>query len=190
MSHGLALQHRTLESYFFEEIEHVQERLGRALAPEVEAYVVQLLATYARRTHAAGRRSRALALEYMRAKGEQGKARATALRRVGDRALYISGVAPKSLHRSPINVGYVQGIGRSAYREVAGSGALEVLGMIADTFEEVANTIGEVIELGPHQPAQHLWTLVERWRCSQDPRDAKELLETGILIDKKADILQ
>lgn len=199
MSHDLALDHRTLESYFFEEIEHAQERRGQALPHEIEAYIVQLLVTYARRTQAAGRRSRALALEYLRAKGESGQAKAYALRRVGDRALYISGVAPRSLHRSPVSVRYIKGIGEAAYREVAGGGALAVLGDIADRFDEVSETIREVIELGTSRTspggadarARELWSLIERWRTSQDPKDAEKLLEAGLLLSREeADILQ
>lgn len=199
MSHDLALDHRTLESYFFEEIEHAQERRGQSLPLEIEAYIVQLLTTYARRTHAAGRRSRALALEYLRAKGESGQAKAYALRKVGDRALYISGVAPRSLHRSPVNVGYIRGIGQAAYREVAGAGALSVLGEIADRFAEVSETIADVIELGTaprgstrsEGNARELWSLVERWRQTQDPRDAQKLLDAGVwLADTDADEVQ
>jgi len=200
MSHDLALDHRTLESYFFEEIEHAQERRGQTLPHEIEAYLVQLLATYARRTHAAGRRSRALALEYLRAKSETGQARAHALRRIGDRALYISGVVPRSLHRSPVNVRYVKGIGEAAYREVGVGGALEVLRQIADRFDEIAETIGDVVELGASRRgtsssvdagARELWMLVERWRVSRDPRDADKLLEAGVLISgPKTDLVQ
>src|SRR5690606_41872710 len=68
-------------------------------------------------TAVAGRRSEALALDYLRARGQTGAARAHALRGVGDRALYISGVAPRSLHRTPVDVRYVQGIGEAAYRD-------------------------------------------------------------------------
>lgn len=199
MTHPLALDHRTLESYFFEEIEQVQERTGRELPTEVEAYVVRLLSEYARRTHAAGRRSRALALEYMRARSETGMTRATALRRVGDRALYISGVAPRSLMRSTVDVRYVKGIGEAAYREVAGRGALAVLGMLAEMFDEVAQVIGTVVELGDHGKAkggegergEDLLALFERFRRYGDRSDARRLVAAGVLIDRDgSDVIQ
>ena len=50
MSEGSAIHHGTLESFFFEEIERAQERCGQSLSDEAEAYVVGLLARFARRT--------------------------------------------------------------------------------------------------------------------------------------------
>lgn len=192
MTRTVAFEHRTLESFFFEEIEQAQERAGKALPADVEAYVVNLLARYARRTHAAGRASRPLALEYMRAKSESGSARALALRGVGDRALYISGVVPRSLARTPVNVRYVRGIGEAAYREVADAGrnALAVLGMLAEMFEEVADVIGDVVELGIKKDAD-LLGVYERWRDHGDARDLRRLIEAGVLIDTEGtDVMQ
>jgi hypothetical protein len=192
MTHSVAVHHRTLESFFFEEIEQVQERTGRNLPPDVEAYVVHLLARYASRTDEAGRKSRPIALDYLHAKGQSGSARAQALRGVGDRALYISGVVPRSLHRSPVNVRYIHGIGESAYREVGGSGALAVLGRLAESFAEVAEVIGDVVEIdskGEHAP--DLLALYERWRTHGDPRDAKLLVRAGVILDADgSDVMQ
>ena len=185
--------YQTLESFFFDEIENAQERSGTSLSPEVEAYVVHLLARYARRPHAAGRRSRPLALEYLRARGETGVSRASALRGVGDRALYIAGVAPRSLDRTPVNVRYVRGIGEAAYREVAGGGALVVLDELAERFGAVAEVIGDIVDLGAKASgrADDLLGLYERWRRHRDPRDAKRLVAAGVIIDADgSDVLQ
>ncbi|MBC8072400.1 MAG: hypothetical protein IAG13_29020 [Deltaproteobacteria bacterium] len=193
MPSAVAVHHNTLESFFFEELEHVQERTGRALPTEVEAYVVHLLATYATKTDGAGRTSQPLALDYLSAKSRSGTARATALRTVGDRALYISGVVPRSLQRTPVNVRYVRGIGESAYREVAGGGALRVLGLLAEMFADVATVIGDVVDGGRDETDQpvDLMACYERWRRSGDPRDAKQLVRAGVLLDPEgSDILQ
>lgn len=185
------VDHQTLESYFFNEIEQVCERRGGALPQTVEAYVVSLLARYARRPNVAGRKSRALALEYLRARGETGAARANALRGVGDRALYISGVVPRSLDRSPVGVRYVRGIGEAAYREVASDdGPLAVLGEVAERWEEVSEVIGDIVEIG-HEAKPDLLALYERWRRLGDPRDAERLVTAGVLIDAEgSDIIQ
>lgn len=191
MTSSFALNHRTLEAFFFEEIEHAQERNGTSLPDDVEAYVVGLLARFARRTQAAGRRSPPLAIDYLSARSETGSARAHALRGVGDRALYITGVVPRSLDRTPVNVKYVKGIGEAAYREVAGIGALAVLGLLAEMFDDVAEVIGEVVELGGKEREQDLLGLYERWRRHGDPRDAKRLIEAGVIIDADgSDIVQ
>lgn len=179
--------HRTLESFFFEEIEQAQHRCGQPLSTDVEVYVVGLLARYARRPHAAGRQSRALALDYLRARKESGSARSQALRTVGDRALYISGVAPRSLQRTPVSVRYVQGIGEAAYREVVDRGArgsaLGVLGELAESFGDVSEVIGEVVDLDAKNPTTDLLSLYERWRTGGDARDRRRLLEAGVLLD-------
>ncbi len=191
MTNAVAVSHSTLESFFFEELEQVQERTGRALPVEVEAYVVHLLAAYARRPHCAGRTSAPLALDYLQARSQSGSARAHALRGVGDRALYISGVVPRSLNRTPVNVRYVNGIGESAYREVAGGGALAVLGTLAQMFGEVAEVIGDVVELGSADEPADLLAVYERWRAHGDPRDAKLLVRQGVLLDTEGtDIVQ
>lgn len=193
MAEQFALQHPTLESYFFDEIEQVQERTGTTLPREVEAYVVGLLARYAKRTHAAGRTARPLALEYLRARGENGSARYTALRRVGDRALYISGVVPKSLDRTPVNVRYVKGIGEAAYREVSdrrSSGAAAVLGALAERFDDVAGVIGNVVDVGG-SGEEDLLAVYERWRKTGRAADLERLIAAGVLIDKEgSDVLQ
>jgi hypothetical protein len=182
MRDGFSLQHCTLESFFFEEIEHVQERRGTPLPRDVEAYVVGLLSRYAKRTQAAGRKSPALALQYLQAKSASGSARAHALRGVGDRALYISGVVPRSLDRTPVNVRYVKSIGESAYREVADGGALDVLAHVAELFDDVADVIGDVVELGG-AGKQDLLTVYERWRRYGHRRDAQALIDAGVLIE-------
>lgn len=191
MSNAVAVSHATLESFLFDEIEQVQERTGRSLPTEVEAYVVYLLAAFARRPDEAGRTSRPLALDYLQARSQSGVARAQALRGVGDRALYISGVVPRSLHRTPVNVRYVHGIGESAYREVAGDGPLAVLGTLAHMFGEVAEVIGDVVELGAANEPGDLLAVYERWRIHGDPRDAKLLVRAGVMLDVDgADVVQ
>ncbi|MCX4245319.1 hypothetical protein [Paraliomyxa miuraensis] len=187
----MEIHHGTLESFFFDEIERAKERSGHVLSPEVEAYVVSLLARFARRTAVAGRRSEPLALDYLRARGQTGAARAQALRGVGDRALYISGVAPRSLSRTPVNVRYVRGIGEAAYREVVDraqshgqwGGALAVLGELAEDFEDVAEVIAEIVDLEARVPTHNLLMIYERWRREGDPRDRKRLLAAGVLLD-------
>ncbi len=196
MNHELASQHTTLESFFFEEMERAQSERPRRLSTDVEAYVVGLLARYATRTHAAGRTSRALALDYLEARDQQGSGRAKALRRVGDRALYISGVVPLSMSRSPVGVGYVKGIGTAAYRAVTDGptgGRLDVLRHIAANFDEVAEVIGDVANRAGTAAANDggLLEIYERWRREGCPADLRRLVAAGVLIDPdRSDVLQ
>lgn len=181
----------TLESFFFEQLEHAQERERKPLGDEIAAYLVHMLADHARRPNVAGRTSPALATQFLAAR-EQG---AIALREVGDRALYIAGVIPRSLDRTPVNVNYVVGIGEAAYREVhIRKAKLEVFARLAERFRDIVATLGKMLALdrtGLGDEQTDLLALYERWRRSNDPNDAKQLIAAGVLLDPEAsDILQ
>jgi hypothetical protein len=182
----------TLESFFFEQLEQAQDR-ERKLGEEIEAYLVHMLAAHARRPNVAGRTSPALATQFFAAR-EQGP---VALREVGDRALYIAGVIPRSLERTPVNVDYVVGIGEAAYREVhVRKTKLEVFARLAERFRDIVATLGKMLALDKSSLAgggeqTDLLALYERWRRSSDPADAKKLIAAGVLLDPAtSDILQ
>lgn len=181
----------SLTAFFYEEIHEAQGRAGAELSEEIEAYVVHLLSDFVRRTGVAGRRSPPLALQFMHASGQTGSARAFALRRVGDRALFISGAVPRSLDRSPVNVRYVRSIGESAYRGIGEQrGPLAVFDELAESFEDVSQVIGEVIDVDGEAP-RDLLGLYERYRRHGDPRDAARLVAAGVLLDAEgSDLVQ
>jgi hypothetical protein len=152
----------TLESFFFEQLEQAQESQGsgRKLGAEIEAYLVHMLAAHARRPNVAGRTSPALATQFLAAR-EQG---ASALREVGDRALYIAGVVPRSLDRTPVNVNYVVGIGEAAYREIhVRKSRLEVFARLAERFREVVAVLGKMLAL-ENRSARALRALASKQR--------------------------
>ena len=79
---------------------------------------------------------------------------ASALRDVGHRALYIAGVVPRSLDRTPMNVRYVASIGTNAYREVGGMlPGLTVFKELAESFETVRLVVGDATTSDEHEPA-------------------------------------
>lgn len=185
-THDLAID-GTLESYFYEQLEQACDEEGQELGDDIAAYLVHLLAAHARRPQVAGRTSPALATQYLAAR-EQGS---LALREVGDRALYIAGVVPRSLERSPVGVDYVAGIGSSAYREVhARKSRLEVFARLADGFRQITAVLGRM--LGEVEgEGEDLLALYERWRRSGDAEDAARLIRAGVLLDARgSDILQ
>lgn len=177
----------TLESFFFEQLEQAQESERRPLGDEIEAYLVHMLAAHARRPNVAGRTSPALATQFLAAR-EQG---AAALREVGDRALYIAGVVPRSLDRTPVNVNYVVGIGEAAYREIhVRKTRLEVFARLAERFREIVAVLGKMLALERDEQTD-LLALYERWRRSSDPADAKRLIAAGVLLDPaSSDVIQ
>lgn len=164
----------TLASFFYEQLE--QARGEGELGQDIEAYVIHMLATHARRTDVAGRTSPALATQFLAAR-ERGP---VALREVGDRALYIAGVVPRSLDRTPVNVAYVSGIGEAAYREVhTRRSSLPVFARLADRFREIVALLGRM--LVPDD--DDLLRLYERWLRARDPRDRSRLIAAGVVLD-------
>ncbi|PRQ01049.1 hypothetical protein ENSA5_27310 [Enhygromyxa salina] len=188
MSHTVDLAFEgTLESFFFEQLRHARAGKRDTLGEDIEAYLVYMLAAHARRTNVAGRTSPALATEFLAAR-EHGS---RALREVGDRALYIAGVVPRSLDRGPVNVAYVSGIGEAAYRELhVRSARLQVFARLADRFREIVALLGRMIAADDGAEGD-LLTVYERWRRTSDPRDAERLVAAGVLLDPEiADLVQ
>lgn len=190
MADTLALD-GSLAAFFYDQVGEAQTRAGATLPPEVEAYVVHLLAAFVGKPAEVGRRSGPLALQYLAARAEAGSARAQALRILGDRALFIAGVVPHSLDRTPVNLRYVASLGASAYREVSdGRGALAVFHSLADRFEDAAEVISEATD-GRGEADRDLLSLYDRWRRHGEARDARRLRAAGIVLGRTStDTLQ
>jgi hypothetical protein len=166
----------TLESFFYERVGEARERTSTSLPADVEAYVVHLLADHVRRTSVAGRTSGPLALQYLAAREQKGSMRTSALRAVGDRALFIAGVVPHSIDRTPVNLRYVRSIGTSAYGQIPDPSVFRGL---ADAFEAAAEVIGEATDaVGEHD----LLGLYDRWKKYGDARDQQRLVAAGIVL--------
>jgi len=181
----------SLEAFFFDQVGEAQTRAGASLPRGVEAYVVHLLAAYVQKPAVAGRRTGPLALQYMAARAQEGSARAQALRQVGDRALFIAGVVPHSLDRTPVKIGYVRSLGSTAYRQVSdGHGALAVFHELATHFEAAAEVISEATD-GRGDADRDLLGLYERWCRYGEDRDARRLIAAGIVLGREgSDTLQ
>ena len=174
----------SLEAFFFTQVGDAQARAGACLPREVEAYVVHLLAAFVRKPAVAGRRTGPPGLEDLPARAQEGSARAQALRQVGDRALFIAGVVPHSLDRTPVNLRYVRSLGSDAYRQVSdGHGALAVFHILADHFETAAEVISEATD-GRGEADRDLLGLYERWRRYGESRDARRLLAAGVVLGR------
>ena len=177
----------SLEAFFFARMGAAQNKRSTPVSTEIEAYLVHLLSEFARRPAVAGRTSAPLALQYLSAR----EAGSTALREVGDRALYIAGAVPRSLDRTPVSVRYVRGIGEAAYREVHGHHPrLAVFAELADAFHEMADLVGDAVETEGDSP-ESLLDVYQRWRAHGGSRDARRLLDAGVLLDpERSDLLQ
>ena len=62
---------------------------------------------------------------------------------------------------------------------------------LAHMFGEVADVLGDVVELGAVDEPGDLLAVYERWRLHGDPRDAKVLVRAGVMLDREqSDVVQ
>ena len=182
---GIIRDSLSLEAFFFERMEEAQERREADLPDDVEAYLVHLLAGFARRPGQAGRTAPALALQYLAAR-DRG---ALALREVGDRAMFVAGVVPGSLERSAVDLRYVTGLGSSAYREVnTRAPNLDVFGRLAESFTDLAKLLTEAVRPDDGDEPQGLLAVYERWRRTGGTRERRRLIAAGVRLEDSVDI--
>jgi hypothetical protein len=191
MSAKLALD-GSLEAFFFTQVGEAQTRAGASLPRQVEAYVVHLLADSIGQT--GGRRPPQRSLWRCSTSApapQEGSARAQALRQVGDRALFIAGVVPHSLDRTPSTCATSGRSARDAYRQVAPATARSPsFNDLADRFERAAEVISEATD-ARGEADRDLLGLYERWRRYGESRDARRLLAAGVVLGPDgSDILQ
>lgn len=179
MTGSKILQNDSLEAFFYHALE--AEEFEGALSGEVSAYLVHLLANYTRKVGDAGRASAAFALQYMEA-AQQGS---TALRAVGDRALFVAGVMPGSLDRTAVGVDYVCSIGSRAYRAVFDQHRrLELFCELSEEFGRIVDVVSRVASPGSKDSVGDLLAIYDRWRADGSRADARILADAGVLLDR------
>ncbi len=157
-------------------------------------YVVNLLTTF---THADalyeptpdGPMIKPLALLYADAVDAPSiEARNRALQRLGDLALFISGIFPDSLNRKLVDVDYYIAMGGGAYGYLSGRGQdLARWRVLSDTFDELAakftafvDLLGEVGEQAHFRNDSDIMRLYEVWLRTGSERSARRLRSLGI----------
>jgi hypothetical protein len=116
-------------------------RLGRPLDESRESYLVFVLLRYQADGHLL---SRTQALAWLHAQEQVGRARADALREVGDGCLLIAGLFPGVAARRRVSVDYFIDLGRGAYYEVAETRASDagLFAQLARSYQELVRTLG------------------------------------------------
>lgn len=107
------------KEYFGEVVEAGLSKRGLKTYPAVQSYLVELLAHYLDARNLFDGEEETFAEAFLKASQAEDSERATRLKRVGDRALYISGFFGDSLERKIIDLDYYAGIGVAAYGSLA-----------------------------------------------------------------------
>ncbi len=159
------------------------------VAEETEFYLVELLASAARRgAEGRGVGARPLALALAEANEAEGDARLERYRALGDEALYVGGFFVEHLDRRGLSEDYVHRIGSGAYRvagrlaerSVAESARAVVYEELAARFERLARVFDDVRESTALRTPQDIVRLYDKWRRTGSARLAERLFAEGV----------
>jgi len=150
-----------------------------------EHYLVRLLERFAHPEP--GWNERPLALEYLESFHDDRPARLAKLRRVGDTALFLSGVFMEHLERQLVSADYYISLGRVAYGHLAAAHEnravpnTDVFGEMASRFPELAAVLSEIGFEQVARSDQSLVRVYTRWLHTRSRRDAQWLMRRGVL---------
>ncbi len=164
-------------------VRDAETRASRNLGETLESYLVFTLMRHQQDT---GLGHKVMALEWLQAQVQQGRARDGNLRDVGDGCLLIAGLYPERAEQR-VSVGYFQDLGRVAYQHLAErshAGLMQLFQTLASAFAELVRVLFEVRRLAS-PPAPLEPGLAYAW-CESgagiDQRRAAEVFPGAILM--------
>jgi hypothetical protein len=125
-----------------------EQHAGVELGESVQSYLVFVLMRYLRDSALAGH---VLALDWLAAAEQTGRARADALRDVGDRCLLVAGRFPGLAERRRVSADYFATLGSGAYLGVAESataGHAALFAELAGAFRRMVRVLGALPRQG------------------------------------------
>ncbi len=165
---------------------------------ETVAYLINLLATFIRSESLfehtpEGPRLKPLAYLYLEAlQAPTPGIRRELLRKLGDVALFVSGLFAESFNRRIVNIDYYVAMGGNAYGhlsqepQLATAGARRVFGELAEKFVAFVDVLNEVAEQAHPGSGRDVLALYERWLRSGSPRAARRLAHLGIPVGERS----
>ncbi|HET8733432.1 MAG TPA: hypothetical protein VFM45_06625 [Anaeromyxobacteraceae bacterium] len=110
------------------------------------------------------------------------RARARALRRLGDTALFVSGFFGDSLARSTMDVRYYIAMGERAYGTLAGCerAQAELFAELAERFPEFVDLFAEIADRSSAGSSRGLLRLYERFLATRSEQVAARLRARGV----------
>ncbi len=181
------LVQRNLTEFFRDLLRNAMRTQAVCSSEETEFYLVKLLETFA---HAEREWfERPLALEYLESFHSPPPHRYGKLKRVGDTALFVSGLFMESLHRKVVSSDYYMQLGYTAYRHLsalpAGVGAVrgDLFAELAERFADFVRVLAEISFDALFRGDVHTLRVYTRWMYTRSERDARWLLRHGIVPD-------
>jgi hypothetical protein len=183
-----------VREYFHDQIDAALSKQAVKVDDTTAVYLVDLLAAY---THAQalfeetddGLEIKPLAMHYADAVGAASAAqRSAALRRLGDIALFISGLFSGSLNRKLVDIDYYIAMGESAYSYVhdlvaahaAGREKRVLFAELADNFSDLVDVLSEVGEHSNLGSNSDVLRTYELWLKTGSSRAYDKLQRLGL----------
>ncbi|HHB13104.1 MAG TPA: hypothetical protein ENK62_07895 [Chromatiales bacterium] len=188
------IETRDPRQFFREAVEQAMTHQQVRAEADTVAYLINLLATFMRsetlfEETPEGLRVRPLAMLYLEAvQATHPGIRRELLRRLGDVALFVSGLFAESFNRRVVNIDYYVSMGGNAYGylsqepRLATASARRVFAELAEKFVAFVDVLNEVAEQARPGSGRDVLTLYERWIRSGSPRAARQLAELGITV--------
>ncbi len=184
----------SVREYFEEALHTAMDRQRMVAETGTVHYVVELLTAFSRSEELfektpEGPTLKPLAAIYSDAlQAVSPGSRNEALRRLGDTALFISGVFADSLNRKLVDVDYYIAMGGNAYGHLSetppttrrDSALSEVFGELAAKFPEFVDVLGELSDSTQLSSGRDILRLYEIWLRTGSKRAARRLREVGI----------
>lgn len=184
-----------LNAYFHEALHEAAETQKLSTDDAILAYLTHLLTDYARAERLfdyteEGIIRRPLVEIYKEASEAQTpRERDLALQRLGDLALFVSGILPYSLQRSLVDVDYYISMGASAYGYLSDSNhpsprarALRsVFAQLSTGFVDYMDLLAEAIEQNHRTQPLDLMRLHTLWSKTGSRRLGRKLVEYGVM---------
>ncbi len=183
-----------LRDYFRESVSTAVINQNLAIHDETIIYVVNMMTEFSRSENLYEKTSdgfmlKALALIYADAlEATTAAEKNISLQRLGDIALFISGLFADSLHRSLVDVDYYIAMGGNAYacladmtrRSVNGTTISKVFNELSEKFIELVDVLSEIGENCGISNDSNVLRLYELWMKTGSRRLARRLQELGI----------
>ena len=185
MADGLFSNESAIE-FFKQEVEDAMARQHLKTSDWTSYYVVNLLASFvaADRGPSATPDEEPLGVRLVRALQAEGSAQREALRRVGDRSLFLVGFFPDSLANRLVDVDYYISLGGSAYGRLASredDAFADVFGEMSEKFVPLVDVLADISDRTSVGNNRDLLRLYDRWVRTGSQRDCGLLTEIGLL---------
>jgi len=182
---GQKVEQHTLTEFFRDLVRDAMQVHEIESSELSEFYLVGLLEYFARPDP--GWDERPLALDYLESFHDPTSHRYAKLKRVGDTALFLSGVFMEYLERRIVSTEYYISLGRTAYHHLAmiggpeASGRVDVYAEMANRFDDFVRVLSEISFAKIFPSESQTVRVYTRWLRTRGRQDEQWLVRRGLL---------